>query len=284
MKSFSAALATSCAVFLLSCGQQVTTEVQEGPAAAQRSAPFLSDAGLAPTGTLRAAFLGTNPIQGRVDPATGAVTGPIADLVQELAARLNVPYQITPCPNARCVIDRVNADEADVGFLAYAEARAMEVDYAGPYAMMMSSYLLAADSPLQTSAEADTEGVVIGTVRLRGQEIYLSANLHNAQLVIYDEQPSNEELEALLTSGELSAFGINRQRSTDIANAFPSLHVMNDSFFDVPQEFVVEKGNSRKVDALNGFVDELRASGFLEAALMKANLLDSTEVSPPITH
>ena len=203
---------------------------------------------------------------------------------EEVAARLNVPYQITSCPNARCVIDRVKADEVDVGFLAYAQARAMEVDYAGPYALMMSSYLLAADSPLQTSAEADGEGVVIGTVRVRSQEIYLSANLRNAQLVIYDEQPSNEELEALLTSGELSAFGINRQRSTDIANAFPSLRVMDDSFFDVPQEFVVEKGNSAKVDALNGFVDELRASGFLEAMLVKANLLDSAGVSPPITH
>ena len=39
---------------------------------------------LAPTGTLRAAFLGTNPVQGRVNPSTGAVTGPVADLVREL--------------------------------------------------------------------------------------------------------------------------------------------------------------------------------------------------------
>ena len=38
MKSFAAALATSCAVFLLSCGQQVTTEVQEEPAVAQETA------------------------------------------------------------------------------------------------------------------------------------------------------------------------------------------------------------------------------------------------------
>ncbi len=38
MKSFAAALATSCAVFLLSCGQQVATEVPEEPAAAQEAA------------------------------------------------------------------------------------------------------------------------------------------------------------------------------------------------------------------------------------------------------
>ena len=33
---------------------------------------------LAPTGTLRASFLGNNPTQGRVDAKTGAVSGPIA--------------------------------------------------------------------------------------------------------------------------------------------------------------------------------------------------------------
>ena len=34
---------------------------------------------LAPTGTLRAAFLASNPVQGRVDPKTGAVSGPAVD-------------------------------------------------------------------------------------------------------------------------------------------------------------------------------------------------------------
>ena len=43
---------------------------------------------LAPTGTLRAVFLGGNPVQGRVDPKTGAVSGTVPDLAKELARRL----------------------------------------------------------------------------------------------------------------------------------------------------------------------------------------------------
>ncbi|HKF65430.1 MAG TPA: hypothetical protein VKB36_02850, partial [Vicinamibacterales bacterium] len=35
---------------------------------------------LAPTGTLRGVFLGSNPVQGRVNQATGEVTGPVPDL------------------------------------------------------------------------------------------------------------------------------------------------------------------------------------------------------------
>lgn len=62
------------------------------------AAGLLPAADLAPTGTLRAVFLGDNPVQGRVDPKTGAITGPVADLVQELARRLKVPYKLIPAP------------------------------------------------------------------------------------------------------------------------------------------------------------------------------------------
>ena len=37
---------------------------------------------LAPTGTLRAVFLGSNPVHGRVDAKTGVPTGPVPDLVR----------------------------------------------------------------------------------------------------------------------------------------------------------------------------------------------------------
>jgi hypothetical protein len=51
---------------------------------------------LAPTGTLRATFIVTNPVQGRVDARTGATTGPAPDLVRELARRLGVSPVVTP--------------------------------------------------------------------------------------------------------------------------------------------------------------------------------------------
>src|SRR5258708_10479187 len=67
---------------------------------------------LAPTGTLRAAFLGDNPVQGRVDPQTGAATGPVPDLVRELANRLGLPARIIPAANAAPLIPAVNGARA----------------------------------------------------------------------------------------------------------------------------------------------------------------------------
>ena len=54
---------------------------------------------LAPTGTLRAVFLGGNPVQGRIDPQTGKAAGPVADIVEALAKKIGVPYVIVGAPN-----------------------------------------------------------------------------------------------------------------------------------------------------------------------------------------
>ncbi len=241
----------------------------------------LRDAALAPTGTLRVAFLGTNPIQGRVDPDTGAVTGPIADIGTELASRIATPVVFLAERGAQNVIDRVMSGEADVGFLAYEASRAEQVDFAGPYATMASSYLVAADAPFETSSDVDAAGNVIGTVIGRAQELYLSANVRHATLELYERQPPDEEIERLLVSGELAAIGQNRQRSVDHAAKFSTLRVLDDSFLSIPQAFVLRKGEPAKVGALTRFMDELRDSGFLQTALERADLLSAASVAPP---
>src|SRR5260221_6238325 len=58
----------------------------------------------APTGVLRAVFLGSNPVQGRTDSRTGAVSGPANDLIRELAARLGVPFSLEGVADVRTVI------------------------------------------------------------------------------------------------------------------------------------------------------------------------------------
>src|SRR5258708_36839341 len=139
--------------------------------------PLLAAAAdLAPTGTLRATFLADNPVQGRVDPKTGAVTGPVADLAQELARRLKVPYKLIPATGADKVIADVNGHDADIGFLAYETARATQVDFSDGYARMYNAFLVRADSPFQDSAAIDRSGGRVGAVKGQSQQVYLSAN------------------------------------------------------------------------------------------------------------
>src|SRR5688572_2930805 len=113
---------------------------------------------LAPSGTLRAAFIGDNPVQGRVDPQTGAVTGLAADLVRELARQLGVPYAIVPLPNPGAVLEAVETNKADLGFLAYEADRAEQVAFSEPYVLSPGAYLVRADSSIRSSAEVDRAG------------------------------------------------------------------------------------------------------------------------------
>jgi polar amino acid transport system substrate-binding protein len=234
----------------------------------------------APTGTLRATYLGSNPVQARTDPKTGEVTGPIVDLTKELARRLGVPYKIIPSPDARRVMDSLKDHTADIGFLAYDAPRASEVDYAGPFEVMLNSYVVATKSAIRNSSDVEKVGIVVGAVKGQTQEIHLSEHLKNAKVRIFLSQPGVPELERLLGAEEVNAVAMNRQRAIEVANASTSLRALSDSFLEVEQEFVLEKGSDpAKLAYLNKLVDELRASGFLKSSIERAKLTGA-DVAP----
>jgi polar amino acid transport system substrate-binding protein len=245
------------------------TALTPSPQAAQR----LSSSTLAPTGTLRAVFLGTNPVHARVDAKTGAIAGPVADLTVELASRLGVPHRLIPAPDARGVIGHLQAGTADIGFLAYEAARAQEVDFVGGFAVMFSTHLVRRDSPLRAVADADRPGLVVGAVRGQSQEIFLSANLKQARVRMFETQPPAAELERLLESGELAAFGMNQQRAEDaVAATGSALRFLEGSFLNAEQSVVVRKGDSARAAEIRPFLASVRDSGFIQASIDRARL------------
>jgi polar amino acid transport system substrate-binding protein len=228
---------------------------------------------LARTGTLRAVFLGGNPVQGRVDPKSGEAIGVVPDLVKELARKLGVPYAIISKPDAAGVIDALKNHTADIGFLAYDESRAREVDFGAPFLVMFNSYLVRANSPIQQTSDVDRAGIKVAAVKGQTQELFVSSQLKNAQVRVFETMPPQTELESLLTTGGIDAFAINRQRSLDAQAASGSkLRALPDSFLEVLQSFVVEKGARAKLDAIEKFVDEVRASNFIKQSIERAKL------------
>jgi polar amino acid transport system substrate-binding protein len=243
------------------------------------SLPLMA-ADLAPTGTLRATFLGTNPVQGRVDPQTGAVTGPVADLVRDLAKQLGVPYIIIPAKGgAREVMDRMKAHTADIGFLANDPERAVEVDFSAPYALMSSTFIVRADSPIRNAAAVNRAGVRVSAVKGTSQEQYLSSAFKNAQVKAVTEMPPDEELSKELLDGELDAFGANRSRLVEIAAHDPKLRVMTDNFSVVEQSIVIEKGDPARMEIINRFLNGELTSGAVKQSLDRAKLA-GVDVAP----
>lgn len=239
-------------------------------------------ADLAPTGTLRAVFLGSNAVQGRVDPQTKAVTGPVGDLVKELAGRLHVPYEIIPAADARHVIDTLHAHAADIGFLAFDPSRAEEVDFSQPYAVMYNTYLVRADSSIHKAADVDAKGVRVGTVKGQTQEIYLSSHLRSAEVKILTTMPPLDELETMILTGEIDAFGANRQRMEEAAALHPKLRVLPDNFSGVEQAIVVRKEDRSSLDEINRFLRDVLASDLVRDSLKRAKLTGVEASRPPV--
>ena len=237
-------------------------------------------ADLTPTGTLRAAFLGGNPVHGHKDPQTGAYSGMVPDLVKEWARRLGVPYTLIPAANARAVIDGLNNHTADVGFLAFDAERGAEVDFSDPYILMHNAYLVAASSRFRSSADVDRAGVKVGATKGQSQQFFLSQNLKNAQVVVMPVTPPEAELNRMLLAGQLDAVGENRDRAESASEKSPAVRALPDNFLSVGQSIIVEKGDRTKLALANRFIDEALRSGYVKQALDRANLR-GTDVAPP---
>jgi polar amino acid transport system substrate-binding protein len=237
-----------------------------------------ADRSLAPTGTLRAAFIGSNPVQGAIDPKTGEARGPAAEISRALAQRLGVPVKVTGLAGPGAVIDAVRKGEADIGFLAFDPARAGEVDYSRPYALVQATYIALASSPLRTAAEVDRPGVRIGVAGDDSSALFLSRTLKGATLV---RNPGGNVDKAvqMLRAGEIDVYGANRQRLTEAAARIPDLRLFPDNFYGVAQAVVVAKGNGALLAAANRAIDGAKASGLVAGAIARAGI-KGVDVAP----
>lgn len=128
---------------------------------------------IAPSGTLRAVCLGSNPAQAVQDRSTGAIRGVAADLARELAKRINVLVELKPAPNPQGVIDAVSSGAADIGFVAYEPSRAGTVEFSQTYMLVQQSFLVLDGSSIRTVADIDRAAYVIAAIRNDSIALYL---------------------------------------------------------------------------------------------------------------
>ena len=234
---------------------------------------------LSPTGTLRAAFLGRNPVQVRVDPQTGEVTGPAADVARDLGRRIGVSVTIQPLSGVPAVIDAVSNGSADIGFIAYDTTRAQRVAFTQAYVYGHNSYIVRADSPINTFADADHEGTRIAANSGNAVDLFLDRTLESAELVHLARGMPDEEAARMLLAGEIDAYAANKQRLAAVVMSEPRVRVLDGSVLAVEQSIVVAQENEAVVTQLDVFIDELRASGFLQE-IVDRYMIAGVEVAP----
>jgi polar amino acid transport system substrate-binding protein len=226
---------------------------------------------VAPSGTLRAVYLGTNPAQAMRDPATGEVRGPAYDLARELARRNNVPLEFKPIAGPPAVIEAVKDGDADIGFVAYEATRLGTVEFSQTYMLVRQSFLVLDGSPIRTLADVDRAGQKIAGTVNDSITLCMKRVLKQATVVELANDPA--ELSKALTARTIDAFGANRQRLTTLSTAIPGTRLLPDDLFNVPQNIVVPKDRPAALAAVNALIDEVRASGALQRAIARGGAI-----------
>jgi polar amino acid transport system substrate-binding protein len=239
------------------------------------SAALASD--IAPTGSLRAAYLGNNPAQAVRDPVSGEIRGASADLARELGRRINAPVTLIPSTSPQAVIDAVSKGEADIGFVAYAPSRTGTVAFSQTYMLVRQSFLVPENSPIRSVADIDQPGRRIAGGKGDSITLFLARTLKQAKLIETDNSPADTKQK--FANGEIDAFGANRQRLTNMAAEMPGYRLLPDNIFDVPQTIILPKDKPQILAEVNRFIDDVRGSGFLAAAIERGHI-PGVEIAP----
>jgi polar amino acid transport system substrate-binding protein len=230
-------------------------------------------AALAPEGRIRAAINYGNPVLAQQDPASGEPSGVSAELARELGRRLGRPVEFVPFDAAGKVFDALKTGSWDVAFLAIDPVRASGIDFTAPYVVIEGTYLVPTDSPLDTVEAVDRPGIRIAVGRGSAYDLYLTRALKQAQRV---EAPSSAGALDLFLTDRLDAAAGVRQPLLAFAASHPGLRVLPGRFMAIEQAVAIPKGRLAGARYLSGFVEAMKASGFVARALAESGQTDAT--------
>jgi polar amino acid transport system substrate-binding protein len=230
----------------------------------------------APTGTLRAAINQGNTVLAQKGK-NGEPLGITVDLARELARRLGVPIELITFDAAGKVFDALKRGVWDVAFLAVEPVRAAEIDFTAPYVLIEGTYMVRKDSPIKAIEDADKAGIRIAVATGSAYDLYLGRTLKHATLV---RAPTGPEAMQMFVRQRLDAAGGVRQPLVEFAAANPALKVMDGRFMAIQQAMGMPRGRAKAPAYLRGFVEEMKAAGFVAEALKRSNQPNAV-VAPP---
>lgn len=230
---------------------------------------------LATRGTLRAAINYGNPILASRG-SDGQPRGVSVDLAREAARRLGVTAELVTFTSAGSVVEAVKARQVDLAFVAIDPVRAADMEYTAPYVIIEGAYLVRTASPLQRNEEVDRPGTRVAVGRGSAYDLYLTRELKAATLVKAPTSPAVTDL--FLAQNLDVAAGVKQQLEAD-AKRVGGVRLLPGRFMVIEQAMGVPRGRSATRAWLAGYIEEMKATGFVVEAL-KRHGIEGAAVAP----
>ncbi len=240
------------------------------------SARLIADT-LAPTGILRAAINFGNPVLAQRHPVSGEPGGVSVDLARALGERTGLSVQLVAFDAAGKVFEAIRSGAWDVAFLAIDPERAEEMLFTAPYVIIEGGYLVRLHSPLSSIAQVDQTGMRVAVASKSAYDLHLTRTLKRAEIV---RAPTGDEAIAMFLRDGLEVAAGVKGPLLKLASADPRLRVMDGRFMSIEQAMAVPRGRNDAWRYLTGFIEEMKASGFVLQSLQRSGQFDA-QVAPP---
>ena len=213
---------------------------------------------------------------GRAGCSGGEPRGVSVDLAREAARRLGLAVELVQFNSAGSVVEAVKARQVDVAFVAIDPVRAADMEYTAPYVVIEGAYLVRDGSPLQRNADVDRAGTRVVVGKGSAYDLYLTRELKAATLVRAPTAP--EVTNQFLAQNLDVAAGVKQQLETD-AKRVGGVRLLPGRFMVIEQAMGVPKGRLAAQLWLSGFIEGMKASGFVAEAL-KRHGIEGAAVAP----
>ena len=233
---------------------------------------------LAPTGVLRAGINMSNFLLVTGSTPEGDPDGVSPDMARAVAERLGVPLKLVPFKTPGELADAAVEDLWDIGNIGAEPERAKTIAFTPAYVEIEATYLIPAESPIQSIDEVDRDGVRIAVSARSAYELWLSDNIRHAELVL--AQGIDASINTFVEQ-KLEALAGLRPRLVDDVKKLPGAHILDGKFTAVQQAIGTRPDREAGAAFLRDFVEEAKASGFVASLIDKHGVSGRLTVAPP---
>jgi len=233
---------------------------------------------LAPTGVLRAGINMSNFLLVTGSTPEGDPDGVSPDMARAVAERLGVPLKLVPFKTPGELADAAVEDVWDIGNIGAEPERAKTIAFTPAYVEIEATYLVPAESPIQSIDEVDRDGVRIAVSARSAYELWLSDNIRHAELVL--AQGIDASINTFVEQ-KLEALAGLRPRLVDDVKKLPGAHILDGKFTAVQQAIGTRPDREAGAAFLRDFVEEAKASGFVASLIDKHGVSGRLTVAPP---
>jgi polar amino acid transport system substrate-binding protein len=224
---------------------------------------------LAPKGKLRVGVYYGSPTSMVRDPKTNEVHGLSFDLGQELAKRLNVPFEQVTYQRISDVLEGMKAGDVDFTVSNSTPARAASVTFSQTVLTIELGYLVTAASPITAIADIQKPGIRIGVTKNSTSQGTIPKLLPNAVIVPAENYKRGIEM---LEHGEIDTYATNKPTLFEMSDQMPGSRILEGRWGEEHLAVAIPKDHASALEYIKSFVKDVQASRLVEKSAEQAGL------------